>query len=199
LGEEDAVANRVRRGEAALFAVAALVVVMAGCGGTGPAAAGTFRDPSSAGDPGTPSSPASPSSPVTPSDPSVPPSTPSVVVAFTDTVPTGTLEPVTHATIAQTESLYVVADWKDAPAGLTAIVVIVSPEGTAYLQQMVPLADGSSGLVSVTTLADGVRRVVAKLPVWGTTIESYQRTGIWNASVSLQGTEVSGTAQLDLQ
>jgi len=171
-------ARRMREGRAVAggVLVAAAVAVLAGCGGA------ANDDPSAA---------------LRPTDPGTP-ATPALVVAFADAVPAEAFTPVATANLDATPSLYVVADFTSLPTGQSALVTIMSPEGTAYLQQPVALSDGAVGLASVSQLQSGAVRLVFALPVWGSTIESYRRTGLWQASVSLQGSDLAGTAQLDL-
>ncbi len=164
--------ERVREGRAAVSGVAVALLVLAGCGG-----ASGGGENAAVGDP---------------------PGGPSVTVAFATAAPAGDFTPATSATLADTESLYVVADWRDVPAGQTVRVLIASPDGTSYFDQLLPLEDGTVGLSSVVTSAEA-RRMVVRLPVWGTDIETYHRVGAWTATVSLQGADLAGAAQVELQ
>lgn len=146
-----------------------------------------------------PAKPAEPAKPVEPVDPVGPagPAAPTVGVTFA-ALPTGTLTPVADASIFDTAELWIVAEWKDAPADGAEQVVITTPQGTLYQSTEISFAETARGDVRIQVLADGTRRVALALQIWGTSIEQLSRTGTWSAAVTLVGGETGGTTSVEL-
>lgn len=132
-------------------------------------------------------------------DPVVVPPSPSVVLAFAAAAPAGAFEPIVSATIMDTATLYVVADWKNAPSGAAERLDVLMPGGALYASLELPIGETDRGDVQFQVLEDGTRRVTYLLQVWGTPIESYQMTGPWSARVTLVGGTATATAGVTLE
>lgn len=142
-----------------------------------------------------PGTPGAPGTVLVPDD-----AAPSVTVAFAATAPAGSFDPLTAATIFDTATLYVVADWKDLPAGAAAQRLdVLMPGGALYASLELPVAETGRGDVQFRTLEDGTRRVTYLLQVWGTPIESYQITGPWSVRVTLVGGSATASASVALE
>jgi hypothetical protein len=125
---------------------------------------------------------------------------PSVTLAFAAAAPTGSFDPLASAVLHDTATLYVVADWKNLPAGAAAQRLdVLMPGGALYAGLELPVGETARGDVQFRTLEDGTRRVTYLLQVWGTPIESYQITGPWSARVTLVGGTASATAGVTLE
>lgn len=137
--------------------------------------------------------------PVVPADPPATPAAPaepSVTVAFAVAASDGSLQPATTASIAATQAMYVVAEWRDLPADATEELVLVSPSGSIYMSPSFPLVDGQGA--TVETLVTGAVRATYRVGIWGTTIASYRRTGTWTATVDLVGGTATASATISL-
>jgi hypothetical protein len=161
--------------------VAAALLALGGCGGTTTPVNG---EPAGSGQP-TITEPAEPVGPA-------------ATVAFA-ALPTGTLTPVAEASIFDTAELWIVADWKGAPADGAERVVITTPEGTLFQSTEISFAEAARGDVRIQVLSDGTRRVALALQIWGTSIEQLSRRGTWSAAVTLVGGEAGGSASVDLR
>lgn len=124
---------------------------------------------------------------------------PAVTIAFAAAAPAGSFDPLASASIQDTRILYVVADWKDLPAGAAERLDILMPGGALYASLELPIGETQRGDLQFQVLEDGTRRVTYLLQVWGTPIESYQITGPWSASVTLVGGTASASAGITLQ
>jgi len=124
---------------------------------------------------------------------------PSVTLAFAAAAPAGSFDPLASTTIQDTATLYVVADWKNLPAGAAERLDVLMPGGALYASLELPVGETTRGDVQFQLLADGTRRVTYLLQVWGTPIESYQITGPWSASVTLVGGTAGATASVVLE
>ncbi len=122
----------------------------------------------------------------------------SVRLAFADSIPTGAFTPLTQAYIDSTPAVYVVADWTSVTTAQSEHQNLISPEGSLYYGTDISFADQSTSLVTSFALPDGTRRVVFKLLIWGTTIESYHDSGTWTANVNLVNGTVTGTTTIEL-
>jgi hypothetical protein len=149
----------------------------------------------------TPTDPPADPPTVTPTDPpAVPPAAgPALALGFAAELPAGAYAPASEAAIADTPSLWVVADWSGVTADQSERLVLFSPEGSVYYALEIPLADTDTSLVHVAALADGTRRAAFQLLVWGTTIQSYDDVGTWTAQATLTGGTVAGQATVVLR
>ena len=131
--------------------------------------------------------------------PVVTPSTASVVLAFATSAPGDVFVPVSSVSLDAVPTVYVVADWKDLSGEATEQLEIVTPSGTLYAGLEIPIASSTRGDVQYRVLADGTRRVVYLLRLWGTAIERQRRTGQWTATVQLKGGTAAATSSFMLQ
>lgn len=165
-----------------------------------PACAGTASAAADGGQGSTAGNATSPTAdPV--ADPVTPPAPdgPAVAVAFADALPSAAFTPTADAAIASTARLYAVADWTGVTADQSERLDLVSPQGSSYYALEIPFAETSTSLVSVAVLADGTRRVVFELIVWGSTIESFAQVGAWTANVTLVNGTAAGSATVVLR
>jgi len=171
-------ANVAPRSFGSIGSVAAVALLLA-CGGDLAEVAGTPGGPGTVLEPGD--------------------SSPSVSLAFAAAVPAGAFEPLMVAALQETATLYVVADWKNVPAGAVERLDVVMPGGALYASLELPLAETERGDLRFEVLEDGTRRLTFLLPVWGTPIESYGITGTWSATATLVGGTATASASIELE
>jgi hypothetical protein len=126
-------------------------------------------------------------------------SSPSVSLAFSAGVPGGAVEALSQASIDDTATLYVVADWKNIPANGAEQLDLYLPNGTLYASLELPIAATERGDLAFEVLGDGTRRLTFSLHVWGTPIESLRMAGTWTAVVSLVGGAATASAYVVLR
>ena len=124
---------------------------------------------------------------------------PAVALGFATELPAGDYTPAAEAAIADTPSLWVVADWSGVTPDQSERLELVSPEGSVYYAQEIPFADTDTSLVHAAALPDGTRRAAFQLLIWGTTIESYADVGTWTARATLVGGSASAEASVVLR
>jgi len=124
---------------------------------------------------------------------------PAVALGFAAELPAGDYTSAAEATIADTPSLWVVADWSGVTADQSEQLQLIAPDSTSYYEAEIPFADTNTSLVYSAALADGTRRVAFQLLIWGTTIESFDEVGSWTAKATLVGGSAGGQATVVLR
>jgi hypothetical protein len=136
--------------------------------------------------------------PVAPAAP-VAPVAPAAMLAFASSVNGEEYTPALQAGIDGTPEIYVVADWTGVAPEDSQRLALYAPNGTLYYSTAIPFTQPERSDVSVQVLADGTRRVIFTLQIWGTTIEMYRRVGTWRAEVGLDGGAVAASSTVVLE
>lgn len=159
-------------------------------------------EPPVVAEPGLPVEPPVATDPTLPLEPPVvaqpdAPAEPSVEVTFATATGDGTFQPVTSASIAATQAMYVVAEWTGVADTATEQLQLLTPKAQLFFATSFPLAPSESQ-PQVVVLADGTVRAIYRIGIWGTTIAQYRRTGTWTAHVQLEGSDVGAAATVEL-
>jgi hypothetical protein len=161
-----------RTNSLALLAVAAL----SGCGG-GP---GTGSDGNSSivSDPG---------------------GTPALSLGFSVEVPAAAYTSVEAFELFTTTQVRVVTDVTNVGPDQAERLDLYAPTGNLWFSTVIPFSGATGSDRTVTVLPDGSFRSIYVLEVAGTPIETFQMTGAWRATATLEGTTTTASKTFALR
>ena len=127
-----------------------------------------------------------------------PPVVPTCALGISAAAPSGAYTSVDRYELFSTNQVYLVADFANVSASQAERLDLYAPSGSLWYATLITFNGATGSDRAVVVLPDGTTRVTYLLEVAGTPIETFNMTGTWRVTVTLDGTTTSTSRTFEL-